>query len=120
MNIMGNSNITGTSGFKPTMRVEIYDRFEEMKTGDTVKIGEVLSDGSKGELKVLNPRFRSELQELFTQPKSIMTNGTMGEDARSIDETPRTLAPWKPETLLYTTMYQLPIHNFRGSIDTMA
>jgi hypothetical protein len=108
------------SGFKPTMRVDVYDKLAETLTGDSVKIGEAYSDGSRGELKVLNPRFKDELKELFTQPKTVMTGGGTGPDGMSVDGSPKQMEPWKPETLLYTTVFQLQNHNFRGDINSIA
>lgn len=106
------------AGFTPKYRVDVYDKLTETMTGDSVKIGEAYSDGSKGQLNILDPRFKNQLNQLFTEPKMVTEGGGVA-DGKAVDGTPRKMEPWKPETLLYTTVFQLGNHNFRGEINTI-
>ncbi|MCE1245555.1 MAG: hypothetical protein LWY06_02800 [Firmicutes bacterium] len=106
------------SGFQPKYKVDVYDKLVETLTGDSVKIGEAYSDGTNGQLNILNPRFKEQLTQLFTQPQTVMSGGGVA-DGTAVDGAPRQMEPWKPETLLYTTVFQLGNHNFRGEINTI-
>lgn len=60
------------SRFRPTHRVEIFDRFQEGLQGCPVKIAEVSSDGIQGRIRILDERFRGLIEGLFSLGSLVM------------------------------------------------
>lgn len=104
-----------TGRFEPTMRLEVYDRFKERTGQGKVKVAEVLSDGARGQLKVLDPAMEPVLRPLFTEKRVAFTGaGFTGQDGFTRDGAVRTLAPYKKETLEHAISSELPTHNLVG------
>jgi hypothetical protein len=124
MDSLGRLNMDAGSNanFKPTMKVDVYDNIAMMMgQTDSVKIGQVLSDGEHGKLNILNPRFKDQLMSLFAEPKPVrVAPGITLPDGHTSDPESKLLQPFKEETLKYVTQYQLQIHNFSGQVNRIA
>jgi hypothetical protein len=106
----------GAGGFKPTMRLDVYDHYVERKGGAPKKVAEVLSDGKTGQVQVLDAQFRSIVNELFAKPLIKTTGSGFVAHDRSIGHGQETLPPYRADTLKYVSEYGLPIHNLRGEM----
>jgi hypothetical protein len=108
------SNIRGK--WRPTLRVDIFDRYREMLQGvDGIKIGEVLTDGNHGQVEIIADNFREDLTELFSKPLFIFCGGGQESNGNRIDAG-TTLPPWRKDTLEYVVTYELSMRNLRGVI----
>lgn len=107
-----------TPEFQPTVRVDVYQRpVPTEDPGERVKIGEVLSDGQQGELKVLDPRFQRQLHRLFEEPRTRMAEGGFrGPDGLQRDGDVQVLEPFQQETLEHVVQEDLGLYLFSGEL----
>jgi hypothetical protein len=90
--------------FTPTMRLDVYDQFQERMGRGKVKVAEVLSDGTQGE------------RPIFTHKRTAFTSGGMGPDGIARDGAVQTLAPYRQATLEHAMKSELPGHNLRAEL----
>lgn len=106
-----------TGGFEPTMRLDVYDRYKERTGQGTVKVAEVLSDGVRGELRVLDPSLDGVLRPMFTEKRTtLIGGGVLGADSFTREGTVESLVPYKRATLEHALNSELPTHNLRGEL----
>jgi hypothetical protein len=102
--------------FEPTLRLDVYDHYQERIGRGRVKVAEVLSDGVDGELRVLEPSLDAVLRPMFTQKLTTFGRGVVGPDGVARDGAVELLAPYKEATLEHTLTSELPAHNLRGEL----
>ena len=101
--------------FVSTHRVDVYDQYEENKTGKPVKVAEASTDGKQGKLTVLDDRFEAVLRPLFTHDQLALHGG--GESGgKFADGGPKKLKPWRWDTLDQVVNHELKIHQLRAEI----
>ncbi len=102
--------------FEPTMRLDVYDHYQERIGRGRVKVAEVLSDGTQGELKVLDPSLDGVLRPIFTQKRTAFTRGGQGSDGHTHEGEVQVLSPYKKATLEHAIKSELPAHNLRAEL----
>lgn len=103
------------SRFRPTHRVEIFDRFEERRGGHPVKIAEVLSDGIHGRIRVLDERFRGLIEGLFSLGSLVIERETSQPDSK-LDESLTRSKAYSLDGIRQVVEHELDPHNLYAAV----
>ncbi len=105
------------SRFRPNTRIDIFDAYQEQRTGTPQKVAEVQTDGKKGQIAILDQQFAEVIKDAFEKPQHIFQQGV--HDARqgiSFDVTPRSLPAWSPEAIEHVVGNEFKLHQLRAEI----
>lgn len=97
----------------PLIRVDVYDRYAELRGQGTRKVAEVTSDGTSGKLVVLDPALAGMLQQLFERSttRRVPVGGDAGAPA---EEALVVMKPFTEAALRHAVERGLPAMNLRG------
>jgi hypothetical protein len=98
----------------PRQKIEVFDAYAESKGAGPVKVAEVVVDGGKGSLVVLDPKLAPALRDVFERTTR-MAGGA--PDARGLGaDVPVAVRPYSAESLAHAMKHGLPAHNLRAVV----
>jgi hypothetical protein len=96
----------------PTV-IEIHNDYVERTRGGVQIVARVFTNGHSGEIRVLVPKYRRALTELFTRQLAPITGGGIAEGVH-YTLAARVYEPWKRETIDYVIEHELARKSLRA------